>query len=402
MVNLMTRSPSPGKDRTAFNLSVYDNAWKWVYRGYYDTTFNGVDWKAARLRHRLDAAAAKNDDELYRAINALLDELDDRHTHAAPAQEFAQSFRHFNVVLGLRSIPLTGFSDGRRRVIEVFAGGPAAAAGVRPGWILVACDGRPPREVIGPGKLKEGQIVRCDFLTVENEPRRLEIAGRQMAVPTFHFSRDVGHGIVLLKFDGFDMPSARWLREQMAAHPQAKGVIIDLRGNPGGHVFALGSILGDVFPHRVDMGKMVHRGKTARWHRLISQRGGTHYRGPLAVLISRYTTSAAEIFAQLVQDYGRGIVVGEKSAGATLTSVFWPLPGDGKLQLSVYDYHSPRGRRVEGNGVIPDIEVTDAEEAIVLGGDDRAVNAAVDALLKQGAPNGFLLPHTSASAIPLP
>jgi carboxyl-terminal processing protease len=105
------------------------------------------------------------------------------------------------------------------------------------------------------------------------------------------------------------------------------------------------------------MGNMVSRGETSVWDRLVSQRGGVRYQGPLVVLVSNESVSAAEIFAQLVEDYDRGSVVGTRTAGAVLTSVFWPLAGGGKLQLSVYDYHSPHGRRIEGNGVEPNVVV---------------------------------------------
>lgn len=354
-VNLVTSAPAPGTERTAYNLRVFDNVWSWIYRGYYDAQFNGVDWFAARERHRAAAARAQNETELYAIINTLLGELKDPHTHAATAEEFASTFTHRNAVVGLRTLPMPNERDGRRRIIEVFPGAPAALAGVRVGWILISCDGRPPGEVLGPGKLRDGQEVKCIFLTTDGE-KVVELHAREMVVPPYRSIREVAPDIYVLRFDGFDMLSARWVGEQMRAHRDARGIILDLRGNPGGHIFALGAVIGDFFPHRIATGKLVHRGRPSHWDVFIPQHGA-HYRGPLAVLVSHYTTSAAEIFAQLVQDYGRGKIIGETSAGAMLTSVFWPLPAKGKLQLSVYDYRSPKGRRLEGNGVEPDVVV---------------------------------------------
>ncbi|HVS53186.1 MAG TPA: S41 family peptidase [Opitutaceae bacterium] len=394
LANLATPAPATGADRTAFNVSVYDNVWRWIDARYYDANFNGADWPAARERHRADAAAAKNDAELYAAINAMLDELHDRHTRAQPAEEFARSFRHLNIVLGWRSRELPGATDGRRLVTEVFPDSAAAAAGVRVGWTLLACDGRPPLEVVGPGKLTEGQQVRCDFLTERGEPRTLVLAGRRMAVPTYRAVREVAPEIFLLRFDGFDMPSAHWVREQVTAHAKAKALIFDLRGNPGGHVFALASILGDVFPRPVDLGQLVHRGHVAWWHHLLLQRGGPRYGGKIAVLTSEGTTSAAEIFSQLVQENGRGIIVGQKTGAALLTSVFWPLAGGGKLWLSVYDYHSPKGSRVEGRGVIPDVAVP-VPETPSADENDPVVRAALDALAREARAGA--LPAKSAN-----
>lgn len=377
-LNLLTPRPSASTDRTRYNLAVYDNVWNWVYSDYYDERFNGVDWPAARLRHRDAAARAQTEAALYTAINALLGELKDQHTHAAMAEEFASTFAHRNAVLGLRTLPTGRPPDSRRRVTEVLAGTPADSAGVKPGWILLSCNGRPPTEVIGPGKLRDGEVVRCVFQTNATGERTLEIRAKLMVVPPYRSVRQVADQIYLLRFDNFDMPSARWVREQLRTHRDAKGIIFDLRGNPGGHVFALGSILGDVFERRVATGQLVHRGKAAHWDRLISQRGGARYAGPLVVMVSQYTTSAAEIFAQLIQDYGRGKLVGEKTAGVMLTSIFWPLPGGGKLQMSVYDYRSPKGRRLEGNGVQPDVTVAYPE--VPTEENDVGVAAAVSLL----------------------
>lgn len=377
--NLSRPAPAAGDDRTGFNRSVYDNVWNWVKDYYYDENFNGVDWRAAGERHRDAAIQAKDDAELYAAINSLLGELRDRHTYAQPAPEFARSFRRLNVVLGWRATEMTAAGDGRRRIIEVFPNSPAAAAGVREGWIIVACDGRPPGEVTGPGKLQEGQAVRCDFLTDSGEPRTLTLVARQVVVPTFRRVEEVGEGVFSIRFDQFNRPAARWVREQVKAHADAKALIFDLRGNPGGHVFALGAILGDVFPKPVEIGKLVHRGDVAWWHRFIRQRNGAHYSGRIVVLVSPFTSSAAEIFAQLVQENGRGPIVGQKTGGVLLTTVFWPLAGGGKLWLTVYDYHSPKGTRVEGRGVLPDIEMPRPAGAPV-NGRDLEVDAALQAL----------------------
>lgn len=355
--NLATPAPKPNADRSAFNLRVYDNVWAWVESRYYDPHFNGVDWQAARERHRQAAAAARDDAGLYAAINELLRELNDPHTRAQSAADFTRTFWQRSVLLGWRSVAVPNATDGRRRITEVFAGGGAAEAGVRVGWIVLTCDGRPAAEFIAASILRPDQKIQCEFLDEHDAPRRLTVTAREVKVPTFRTFHEVADGVYLVRFDRFDLVSAHWVREEVKAHANAKGLIFDLRGNPGGNLFALSSILGDVFPHAIDTGQLVHRGHEAIWHRLIPQWGGARYAGPLAVLVSRGSASAAEVFAELVQENRRGPVIGEKTRGALLTVVFWPLPGGGKLWLSVYDYHSPKGVRVESRGVLPDIEV---------------------------------------------
>lgn len=385
--NMHVPAPKPGTDRTAFNLSVYDNVGDWVQTRYYDASYNGADWAAARARHREAAAVAKDDAELYRAINDLLRELNDRHTRAQPASDFERTFWQRNVVLGWRSTEVPGATDGRRLITEVFPKSAAEAAGVKPGWILLACDGRPPTELLAHGPLTEGQRVRCDFLTEREIPQMLVIAARQITIPTYRVVEQVAEGTFLVRFDRFDFESAHWVREQVKAHQNAKALIFDVRRNPGGNLFALSSILGDIFPHAIAIGDMVHRGDPALWPRLMPQWGGPRYSGKVAVLVSRYTASAAEVFAQLVQENGRGIVVGEKSSGTLLTVVFWPLAGGGKLWLSVYDYHSPKGVRVEHRGVEPDFAVSNDAPPSLYAADDPVIRTAVDALHRPtGAP----------------
>ena len=91
------------------------------------------------------------------------------------------------------------------------------------------------------------------------------------------------------------------------------------------------------------------------------------------------TVKAAEIFAAVLQDHGRATVVGRQSAGAVLASWFYGLPGGGELQLSREDYVAPKGRRIEGVGVAPDIVVERTLEDMRLGR-DRDLELALDVL----------------------
>ncbi len=376
--NLVASAPAPNQERTAYNLSVYDNVWDWVDRCYYDATFNGVDWNAAKERHRAAAGSARNDDELYTAINRLLGELKDRHTSAMTAPKFTQAFHPAGGTLGMRVEGLATAPDGRWRVFQVFKKGPAYRAGVREGWYLLTCNGQSQslREFLQTKASTVGQVVRCEFLTDKDEFRTIDLTVVQMPIPFLRAAQMLPEGVLVVRFDRFDLPSVRWFHEQMVKHRDAKALVIDLRRNRGGHVFAEASALSEVFPKPVDMGKITFRNEEAFWHRCLPQFGGARYQGPIVVLVSRGTMSAAEIFAQVVHDHHRGFVVGEKTAGTVLTAVFWPLPGNGKLYISVYDYHSPNGRRLEGNGVELDKIVASSSTA----NEDAGLQAALEIL----------------------
>ncbi len=353
-------APAAPAQRAAFNARVYDQVANWITRRYYDPTFNGADWPTAVARHRPAALAATSDTELYAALNALLAELRDEHTHALSPLEVEQWHHRRSFLLGFRSDPAPGRPKARR-ILAVFPDSPAARAGVQPGWILLTADDRPPMEVLGVGKLADSQLVRCDFLDALGQPRRLELRAQRLEYPPVRESRQLEGDVLLLTFDRFDLPAARWLRAELKRHRPAGGVVLDLRGNAGGEARALAAIVAELFPGRVALGEIRARGADGTAPRRSPNHiFAAHYDGPLAVLVSETSASAAEIFAAVVQREHRGAIVGNATAGNVLVCVHWPLPGGGRLQLSVYDYVGPDGRRLEGRGVTPDVGVAAA------------------------------------------
>ena len=132
--------------------------------------------------------------------------------------------------------------------------------------------------------------------------------------------------------------------------------MIDLRRNPGGGTISLGITIGEFFDRSVDCGTFVtrggHRGGKSSW-----QIGSARYGGRVVVLVDGATGSAAEIFAAVLQEHGRAPIVGRKTAGAVLASWYHSLPDGGELQLSREDYVTPKGRRLENDGVEPEVKV---------------------------------------------
>ena len=112
--------------------------------------------------------------------------------------------------------------------------------------------------------------------------------------------------------------------------------------------------------------------------------------GPVAVLIDRNSASTSEIFAAGLQEIGRAVVVGERSMGAALPSFIIELPRGALLQYAVADYVTPKGERIEGNGVKPDIPVTLSAETL-LAGKDAQLDAASQALLQKDPANGIVV-----------
>jgi carboxyl-terminal processing protease len=369
----LAQVPAAQQARAARNVRVFEAVWSLVADKHYDPKLRGVDWPAAGAKFGAEAAAAPDEKALYASLNAMVELLEESHTHAlTPAQ--AQERR-------TRLRARTGFNasklEGRWVVAEVLEGSPAALAGVKPGWIITARNGVPIGERLD-FRPREGEVAEWGFLDERDQPVTLALAARTLSTAPRQVVRELPGGLVYLRFDGFDGKDRRWLSEQLKAHRDAPGVVIDLRRNPGGETFSLGITIGEFFRHRVDCGQFISRdGDGSRKHSF--QLGSARYAGQVAVLVDGATASAAEIFAAVMQECGRATVIGRKTAGAVLASRFHGLPDGGELQLSQEDYVTPKGRRLEGAGVEPAVPTT-RTLADFRAGRDPDLDAAVRAL----------------------
>jgi carboxyl-terminal processing protease len=281
----------------------------------------------------------------------MLDPLHDSHTRALTPRQAAERREQVRA--------RTGFSMTRVEqqwvVSEVLPDSPAEQAGVRVGWIVVARNQQPLSDRIS-FRAQDGEIVAWEFRDAEDRTVRLSAAAKPLSTASRRIARELEGGFVYLRFDEFDATDRRWLSAQLKQHRHAPGVVIDLRWNPGGETFSLGISIGEFFDRPVDCGTFITR-SGSRQVKNSWQLGSAEYRGRVVVLVDGGTGSAAEIFAAVLQDHGRATIVGRRTAGAVLASRFHALPGGGELQLSREDYVAPKGRRIEGMGVEPDVTV---------------------------------------------
>jgi carboxyl-terminal processing protease len=336
-----------------------------------------VDWNAAADAFAGRAARARDETELYSMLNAMLAPLNDSHTHALTPVQATERRTHVRARTGFNMARL----DGRWLVNEVLPGSPADLAGVKPGWIVVARNGEPLGLHVN-FRPKEGEEASWDFLDEKDHPVRLSPAAKRLSIGPRQVVRVLEGGFVYLRFEEFDGTDRRWLSRELKKNADAPGVVIDLRRNPGGETFSLGISIGEFFDRPVDCGTFISRSGT-RNVKNSWQLGSANYRGRVVVLVDGATGSAAEIFAAVLQDHGRAMIVGRRSAGAVLASWFYRLPDGGELQLSREDYIAPNGRRIEGHGVQPDVVVPRLLEDL-RSGRDRDLEEALRVLRERG------------------
>ena len=365
--------PAAELARAEKNVRVFERVWSLVADWHYDPKLQGVDWPAAGVKYGAEAAAAADDKALYASLNAMVGLLKDSHTHALPPVQAEERRTQVRARTGFNMLRL----DGRWAVGELVPGSPAEAAGVKPGWLVITRNG----ETLGERtdfRPQVGEVVQWEFLDERDQPVKLALTARLLSTKPRQEVRELPGGLIYLRFDGFDTTDRRWLSNQLKAHREAPGVVIDLRHNPGGGTISLGITIGEFFEKSVDCGKFITRGghesEKTSW-----QLGSARYGGRVAVLVDGATGSAAEIFSAVLQEHGRATIVGRKTAGAVLASWFHSLPGGGELQLSLLDYVTPKGRRLENDGVEPEVKVT-RTLADLRAGRDAEVEAAVAVL----------------------
>lgn len=338
--------------RTERNARVFDRAAALAADRFFDQTMRGVDWPVAVARHRAAAVAASDDEALYASINALLGELGESHNGALSPREAFQQRHDTRVATGFVMRRVDGFWV----VTAVYPGSAAAQAGVQPGWLVRMRDGQPIDEGSPRFVMRPGQQVRLEFLDPEDRVVPLNLFAGPIVWTPRREVRELGEGIVLIRFEEFDQPSIRWLSDQLEAWRDAPAVVIDLRGNPGGLLVSVRFAIAEFFPEQVPIGTFVRRDGRERDTGSLTY-GSARYPGRVAILVDEASASSAEIFSHVLQHHGRAIVVGRTTAGAVIAARHYRLPDGGQLQLAIQDYVGLDGRRLEGAGVVPDVSI---------------------------------------------
>ncbi len=347
----LTNLAPAARARAEGNLAVFNAVWDLVNRKHFDARHNGVDWPAAAATHAPRAAVAEGPRELYAAINAMLEPLRDSHTRALTPEQAEERRTRVRARTGFNLLRV----EGHWVVGDVLPGSPAEEVGVRLGWLVLARNGEPLGERLD-FRYRPGEVARWQFRDERDRMVLLEPVARLLSTAPRQEVRVLAGGVLYLRFDAFDVVNRRWLSEQLRMHTAAPAVVVDLRHNSGGDTFSLGTVIGEFFARRVECGTFINRDGDAGIKRSWPW-GSATYSGRVALLIDAETASAAEIFAAVLRDQGRAVLVGRRTAGAVLASSFHALPDGGQLQLSREDYLTPRGQRIEGVGVEPSVPV---------------------------------------------
>ena len=302
-------------------------------------------------------------DVIENAINGMLQGLDPHSSYMNP-----RSFRDMQVQtrgeFGGLGIEVTQ-ENGYVKVISPIDETPAARAGVRPGDIITHLNGQSTlgltlQEAVEQMRGERGTQIR---LTIRREGERnpVEIAiTRDVIRPQVARFRLEGNDIAYVRLSAFNEQTEAALRRAISTMRQQaggnlRGVVLDLRNNPGGLLDQAVQVSDDF----LDQGEIVStRARRAEDGQRWNARQGDIAQGlPMVVLINSGSASASEIVAGALQDHRRAVIMGVKSFGKGSVQTVMPIQGQGAIRLTTARYYTPSGRSIQATGIEPDIEV---------------------------------------------
>ena len=260
--------------------------------------------------------------------------------------------------------------DGVVKVISPMDDTPAAKAGVKPGDYITAVNGDSVlglsvNDAVKQMRGKPGEIVTVTIAREKTDPFDVKLM-REVIQPksvSFHEEGDFGY----LRLSGFNEKATEETRDAIdklkAKNPHMKGLVLDLRNNPGGLLDqAVG--VSDLF---LSGGEIVsQRGRDPHDIERYNAKPGVKELGnlPMVVLVNSGTASAAEIVAGALQDRHRAAIVGLTSFGKGSVQTVIPLRGgmDGAVKLTTARYYTPSGRSIQRTGIQPDLEVAETRQ----------------------------------------
>lgn len=262
---------------------------------------------------------------------------------------------------GIGVVLTQNLDTGVTTASSVYEDSPAMKAGMKDGDIIYQVEGRDVsgmalEEISGSIKGEKGTTVEITVLRgEEREEVTLTITRDTIQAETVK-TRMLEDEIGYLAISEFDSVTLEQYREGLAelTAQGMEGLIVDLRGNPGGNLDTVCEILDLMLPE----GLIVYTEDKDGNRQEFTSDEAQEVQVPLAVLVDGNSASASEIYAGAIQDYGIGQIVGTKTYGKGVVQTIYDLKDGTSLKLTVAEYFTPNGRNIDGEGITPDVEVT--------------------------------------------
>ena len=307
---------------------------------------------------------------IYGGIRGMLEELDPHTNFLAP--EIYKEFESETAgEFGGLGIEVT-VTRGVLTIISPIEDTPAWHGGLKPGDKIVSINGESTKgfslvEAAQRMKGRKGKVVKLGiFREGFDEPKIYSIKRGTIRVKSVKYT-DLEGGYAYIKLTSFTESTKRDFKKMLKKHiknnKKAKGLIIDVRKNPGGLLDQAVEI-SDLFISEGVLVSTRGRGNTKKevWH---AKKQGTYEGFPIIVLIDEYSASASEILAGALKDNKRALIMGRRSFGKGSVQSVVKL-GDGSgLKLTVARYYTPSGSSIQAEGITPDIRVENIDAGVL-------------------------------------
>ncbi len=236
-------------------------------------------------------------------------------------------------------------------VVAPFAGTPAYKAGLRPGDVIIAVDGKATdnlgvSDVADMLKGPKGTNVHISILReATDKPLEFNVVRDEIPRNSVDLKFLIRPGVGYMHVSAFNETTEQEVEDALQQFGELKGMVLDLRGNPGG-LLNEGVGVADKF---LKKGQVIvsHRGRSSPEKMYKASHGNAGKDYPLVVLVNRGTASAAEIVSGAIQDHDRGLIVGEVTFGKGLVQTVYPLSENTGLALTTAKYYTPSGRLIQ-------------------------------------------------------
>ncbi|ACI19314.1 S41 family peptidase [Dictyoglomus thermophilum] len=338
----------------------------------------------------------------YESIKGMVKALDDPYTEFFDPKSFKTFTEDMQGAFGGIGIRIES-RDGKILVVSPIENTPAYKAGIKAGDEIVEVDGqsvvgKPLDVVVSLIRGEVGKEVKIKIYR-DSDKKYYEYTLKReiIEVPVVDY-KTLKNNIGYIKFYEFTQNSPQKMIDALKKLEKTSGLILDLRNNPGGDlrsaVMIASIFISDsdqvktvikngetktfttkgVVVYRIDRDKNLYGEKVVK--------GIYRWNKPLVVLVNRYSASASEILSGALKDYGKGILVGEKTFGKGVVQTIFTLSDGSALKITTEKYLLPSGRDINKEGVQPDVVVEMAPENV--GKDnDIQLNKAIEVLLKQ-------------------
>ena len=361
---------------------LYDDVWKVVNKKYYDPSNNSQDWNKWRYRydHKL-----KTPEDAYVAIDTMLASLNDPYTRFLPPKEFSEETQ--SIKGSLKGIGTQiGVRDGELVIIAPLEDSPAERAGLLADDKILEINGESTKGInvdAAADKIRGEKgttvkllIQRKGVPNKEYSIVRDEIEVKSVSCKPPFDTSVIPDDIQYIRLSSFiSKNAASEIETILNSACDKKGVILDLRSNPGGlltNAIYISDMLlkGGVIVSTVDRDR--YKTTTRAKYIQVSQK-------PLVVLINKGSASASEILSGALKDNHRATIIGEQSFGKGLVQEINKLPDDAGMNITIQRYLTPSGTDIHKKGITPDIVVELTKENVEAK-DDVQLKKAIEVL----------------------